>query len=205
MKQPSQTSTRRQEASRRNGSLSKGLTPKGKARSSRNATVHGCLATMITFGDGEAEVFNAILAEYTARFEPRDHDLVEEIVHAKWQMRQAWMYENSMLGLQMVQDAEAVDVNGASSANRTAAPSPPAANLQRYTRSLALQPERGMKLLLELRSHRLPPNPSNETNLVPFPNTSPPIHNYVLNVPAARILARDADTAPSPATLKMAA
>ncbi len=146
MKQPSQTSKRRQEASRRNGALSQGpVTPEGKARSSRNATVHGCLAKMITFDDGEAEVFNAILAEYTARFEPRDPSNTissRKSSTPSGKCAKAWMYENSMLGLQIVEDQEAVDrawnsigdqdrralaLSASLAANKTIA------NLQRYT------------------------------------------------------------------------
>ncbi len=181
---------------------------------------------MITFDDGEAEVFNAILAEYTARFEPRDHvehDLVEEIVHAKWQMRQAWMYENSMLGLQMVQDSEAVDREWrelgeqdrpALAFSATLAANKTIANLQRYTRSLALQVERAIKLLIELKSHRLPPAPDepaaetternepNPTSEHPAPSAPPAeprptaIYDYALAPAAPRIRALQTTAAP---------
>jgi hypothetical protein len=164
------TSPRRQEASRRNGALSKGpVTPEGKARSSRNAVTHGCLATLLTFDPGEAEIFNCILAEYSARFEPRDqveHDLVEEIVRAKWQMRQVWAYESSTLALQMIQDSCNVARDWKSLGEqdrRTLAftasikDNNTIPNLQRYNRSLALQAERAMKMLMELKGQRLPP------------------------------------------------
>ena len=218
------TSLRRQEASRRNGALSNGpITPEGKARSSRNAVTHGCLATLITFNAEEADLFNRIHAEYVARFEPRDqaeHDLVEEIVRAKWQIRQAWAYESATVGLQLVQDAERIDRIWKSlgeTDRRTLAltaslkDSNTIPNLQRYARSLALQAERDIKLLMALKIQPLPPaeepaqKPSqeplesaerNEPSPIsghpgPIPNSRAActIHAYAITPAAPRILA----------------
>lgn len=124
---------------------------------------------MITFTPEEAEVFSRIHAEYVIRFEPRDQvesDLVDEIVRAKWQMRQAWAYETSTIGMQMSQDAANVDRDWKSIGEQDRRALAYAAslkenniisNLQRYARSLALQAERATNLLLELKQHRLPP------------------------------------------------
>ncbi len=164
------TSKRRQDASRRNGALSKGpITPEGKARSSRNAITHGCLAIDITFNDDEAQLFERIRDGYIARFEPRDqveHDIVEEIVFAKWQMRQAWQYEKSLVTLKVVDDAELIDSTWdeiSKMCRRSLAYSATfndnkvVANLQRYARSLAFQVERSIKMLMELKALPLPP------------------------------------------------
>ncbi len=173
MKQTGKTSKRRQDASRRNGALSIGpVTPEGKARSSRNAITHGCLAIDITFNDDEAQLFERIRDGYVARFEPRDqveHDIVEEIVFAKWQMRQAWQYEKSLVTLKIVDDAELIDSTWdeiSKMCRRSLAYSATfnsgkvIGNLQRYARSLALQIERSIKLLMELKALPLPPAPT---------------------------------------------
>jgi hypothetical protein len=204
MDTPKVTSQRRQQASRRNGALSNGpVTPEGKARSSGNAVTHGCLATLLTFTPGDAELFNRIHAEYIARFEPRDqveHDFVEEIVRAKWQMRQAWTYESSTLGLQAAQDAEQVgrawkslgqhDCQAlALTASLKAGSTIP--NLQRYSRSLALQADRAMKMLMELKKQRLPPagQPGQEDTESEKRNEPSPISGHPDPLPESPVIA----------------
>ncbi len=169
------TSRRRQDDSRADGRHSQGpATPEGTARASRNAVQHGCVATLVTSDPDEAALFTQIHNEYIARFEPRDqveHDLVEEIMRAKWQMRQAWAYESAIIGLQVAQDTEKVDREWKSlgdhdrralayaSALNAGTTLP---NLQRYARSLSLQAEKAIKMLLELKQLRLPPADESE-------------------------------------------
>ena len=164
------TSRRRQEASRRNGALSHGpVTPEGKARSSRNAVTHGCLAQILTFTPEEREHFDRMHQCYIARFEPRDQvelDLVEEITWAKWQMRQAWIYETTAIQLRMEQDAREVDSEWKTLAHydrrvlailSSAADGNAIPNFQRYARTLALQADRSIKSLMELQKQPIPP------------------------------------------------
>ena len=185
------TSRRRQEASRRNGALSQGpVTSEGKARSSRNALKHGCLATLLTFTPEDAQIFAGIHTEYVARFEPRDqveYDLVEEIVRDKWQMRQSWIYERALQGLQAIQDAEKTDrawktlgehERQALALRSSLDQSTTIPNVQRYGRSLALQAERAMKLLMELKKQPLPPELRNEPSPIPE-------HTSFVSVPEA--------------------
>ncbi len=198
MKTDKSTSQRRQNASRANGSRSRGpVTPDGKARASRNAVQHGVLATLLTLDPQEAAIFNRIHAEYVARFEPRDqveHDLVEEVVRAKWQMRQAWAYESAIVGLQVAQDTEKVDREWKSLGDHDRRALAYAAalkdsstlpNLQRYARSLALQSEKGIRMLLELRKQRLPPafEPDPETSKSPQRNEPSPAFEHPESLP----------------------
>jgi hypothetical protein len=197
------TSRRRQEASRLNGALSHGpVTPEGKAISSRNAVTHGCLAALITLTPEQAEVFNGIHAEYIARFEPRDqveHDLVEEIAYAKWQIRLAWIYQCSLHGLQQAQEAAEVSRRwkslGVYDTQALALDSSlhkghTILNLQRYARSLRSQSERNVKLLQEMKKQLLPPQDETGPELLepegrnePSPISAQPaarsIHAYV--------------------------
>ena len=170
MNTPKTTSRRRQEASRRNGALSRGpVTPEGKARSSRNAVTHGCCATLLTFTPEDASKYEASRATYVAHFQPRDQverDLVEQIVHSNWQMQQCWIKETTLEKVQAIDDAESVDAKwndvephfrqalGFDSAVRKSNAIP---NLQRYQRGLALQADRAVKLLQQLQKLPLPP------------------------------------------------
>src|SRR5512138_1943302 len=96
-------SQRRLEACRNNGAKSKGpVTPEGKARSSQNARKHGVLAKVFLLSGDDAEKLGRVHDQYILRYDPRDQvefDLVEEIVHAKWQIRQCWLHEARALSL----------------------------------------------------------------------------------------------------------
>ncbi len=167
-KQP--PSEARQAASRANGAKSKGpVTPEGKQRSSQNAVTHGLLARSLTLSDGDAQLFDSLHSNYIRRFTPRDqpeHDLIEEAVYAKWQMRQAWMMHARTLKIQILADFPEVNLEwdpipmldrqtlalAKSLKESTVLP-----NLERYARQLAAQSDRAIKLFMQLRDQRLPP------------------------------------------------
>jgi hypothetical protein len=164
------SSQRRQDASRANGAKSKGpITPEGKQVSSRNATTHGFLATLVTLTPEEETAFNEIHDLYIARFEPRDqveHDLLEQAVVANFRIRQIWVQETALIGLQMALDKDKVDMEwrNPTEYDRRALAFLESINdsnalslLHRYSRSHALQSERAIKMLLELKKLRLPP------------------------------------------------
>ncbi len=160
----------RQAASRANGAKSKGpVTPEGKQRSSQNAVTHGILARSLTLSDGDAQLFQSLHSNYVRRFTPRDqpeHDLIEEAVYAKWQMRQAWMMHARTLKIQILADFPEVNLEwdpipmldrqtlalAKSLKESTVLP-----NLERYARQLAAQSDRAIKLFMQLRDQRLPP------------------------------------------------
>ena len=167
-KKPS--SPRRIASSRANGAKSHGpVTPEGKAASSQNARTHGLLARIVTLTPEDEEIYNQIYEQYALRFEPRDqveHDLLEEAVYYKFQMRHAWIQQTAALGLQIALDKDAVNSEWQCPSDHdrrvlALANSIKDGNtiplLQRYARSLATQSERAIKLLLELRKQRLPP------------------------------------------------
>ena len=160
----------RQAASRANGAKSRGpVTPEGKARSSKNAVTHGILARSLTLSDGDAELFQTLQLSDMQRFTPRDqpeHDLIEEAVYAKWQMRQAWMMHARTLKMQIIADMEETNAewDGIPLLDRQALAlakslkdSNVLPNLERYARQLAAQSDRAIKLFMQLRAQTLPP------------------------------------------------
>jgi hypothetical protein len=119
--------------------------------------------------DGDAKLFESLHHNYIQRFDPRDqpeHDLIEEAVYAKWQMRQAWMMHARTLKIQILADFPDVSAEwnpipmldrhtlafAKSLKESTALPT-----LERYARQLAAQAERSIKLFMQLRAQRLPP------------------------------------------------
>jgi hypothetical protein len=96
------SSIRQQESARLNGAKSKGpTTPEGKLRSSQNAIKHGLLAKTIVLRHEDRDLFNQILGDFVAEFQPestREWCLVEELVAAKWRLRRLWGIESRLLG-----------------------------------------------------------------------------------------------------------
>src|SRR5687767_12832283 len=80
------SSRRRILASRANGAKSLGpKTTEGKCRASQNALRHGMAAETLVLTNESRSRFEALLAAYIERFQPRDEveaDLIEEIVAA---------------------------------------------------------------------------------------------------------------------------
>ena len=164
------SSKRRIESSQRNGAKSHGpVTPEGKEKVRHNAVKHGYLAALVTLNPEEEEIFREVHQAYILRFEPRDqveNDLVEQIVWANWKMRKIWMNETSVIGLQVAFDRDKVNMEWLTPnpqdrealATVECLKESKALDLfQRYSRSLASQAERAVKLLLELKKLRLPP------------------------------------------------
>ena len=121
------------------------------------------------WADGDAKLFQSLHSNYIQRFDPRDqpeHDLIEEAVYAKWQMRQAWMMHARTLKIQIIADFPNVNAEwdaipmldrqtlalAKSLKESTVLP-----NLERYARQLASQADRAIKLFMQLRDQRLPP------------------------------------------------
>lgn len=100
-------STRRSEASRRNGAKSRGpKTPAGLAKSSRNSLAHGftCRSTLILQCENPRE-FEQLIAEYRATYNPEtlaEVDLVEQMVAARWRLRRLWTIETALLDAEIV-------------------------------------------------------------------------------------------------------
>jgi len=95
----------RSEASRENGSKSKGpVTPEGKARSSRNAIKHGLNSSQVVLEHEDRAAFEAMRQSYLERHRPADQheaDLIETMVSARWRLNrivtaEAQLFEKEM-------------------------------------------------------------------------------------------------------------
>ncbi len=101
-----------QEAARRNGAKSRGpVTPEGKAKSSRNAIVHGCASEILLRGESEPG-FCALLDSYQNEYNPQgqtEHDLVEEMAYARWAMRRTWSLQAAVIDVTLDIQREEID------------------------------------------------------------------------------------------------
>ena len=99
------SSLRKVLSSRANGAKSRGpVTPEGKRISAMNAVRHGLLAETVLLSNESREDFEALLAAYKEKFQPRDEveaDLVEEMVVAKWRQRRLWSIEAAAIDFRM--------------------------------------------------------------------------------------------------------
>jgi hypothetical protein len=176
------TSLRRQESSRANGAKSRGpVTPEGKARSSRNAYKHGCLAKITTITIEEEDNLLDLQAQYESSFAPRnqpEYDVVTQIAWATFRLQHACAEEASLIGLQMDLDKEEVDEawdDLADDSRRALAivaclkESNALSLVQRYIRSLSTQIERSIKLLLLMQKQPLPAPPEADVRNEPIP------------------------------------
>jgi hypothetical protein len=91
------SSSRRINASRANGALSRGpITPQGKTRSSLNALDHGLTAQTVVLQCESQESFQTTLDNFLVRFQPVDTvelSLVHEMVAAAWRLQRVWDIE----------------------------------------------------------------------------------------------------------------
>ena len=104
-----------QEASRRNGALSAGpKTPEDKAISSRNAEKHGMNGHSVVLRTESREDFDNLVADYTAEFQPRtrrEHDLIHDLVTARWRLHRIITLETAALDLEIEQQRPQVDAD----------------------------------------------------------------------------------------------
>lgn len=164
------SSERQKNASRQNGAKSHGpVTPEGKAKCSLNALKHGLLSTISSLSCEEEVHFREIEQSYIARFQPRDaveQGLVEQIAWAHYRMRLCWIDDLTILSLQVAADRDDVNKEWDTPNNHdhralatiaSLKDSNALALVQRYSRSLAMQSERAIKLLLQLQKLPLQP------------------------------------------------
>jgi hypothetical protein len=89
------------ESARRNGRLSRGpVTAAGKRRSSQNALKHGIHSSAVVLNSEQGELYDQMLAGYIAEYRPanpREHDLVEAIVDARWRLNRILTIEAAAL------------------------------------------------------------------------------------------------------------
>jgi hypothetical protein len=96
-----QLSDKRLAANRTNAKKSKGpVTPHGKCISSRNATRHGVLASVLLIEGESRERFNALLNGIYAEYQPvtpTEISLVNKIAASQWRQQRAWAIETASL------------------------------------------------------------------------------------------------------------
>ncbi len=101
---------RQQEASRANGSKSRGpITPEGKLASSRNAITHGMLSAANVLKGESTDRFLSLLAGLCEEFQPQtpfEESLVENMAVARWRQLRIWGLEKASLDCEMHRQAE---------------------------------------------------------------------------------------------------
>ena len=175
----------RAEASRFNGSKSKGpITPEGKARSSQNSRTHGLTGKTAVLSNEDKLVFDAHLASYRQVFQPANQveaDLVYELSMIRWRQRRLWCTETALLDHAMDRMAPAIaqDYQHIDELTRTALAFDDLANhglslelIRRYDSSFRRLFDRAFANLLQLR----PPSPANLRNEPETPAASPQEH-----------------------------
>ena len=155
------------DAARINGAQSHGpITPEGKAKSAANSLRHGLTAKAIVLPSESQEAYDALLAAYTARFQPADQvelDLVESMAVSRWRLRRIANIETNLLAeeiaVRATRDESKDDDQLLASAFRSEAAT--LATLTRYENSLNRAFDRALKQLQLLQRARLPmPVPS---------------------------------------------
>jgi hypothetical protein len=100
---------KQQQASRRNGSQSRGpVTELGKQTSSRNATTHGLTARTLVLSNESQQAFDDLKQSYVSSFHPAsdaEKDLVVQMVAARWRLRRYWGSETALLDKEMQKQA----------------------------------------------------------------------------------------------------
>ena len=96
---------RRAQTSPENGARSKGpKTESGKKKSSANSLKHGLYSREIVLATEKQSEYDALLREFLESFAPstiEEHELVIDIVHARWRMRRAERHEKALMNLEM--------------------------------------------------------------------------------------------------------
>jgi len=163
------------EASRRNGSLSKGpVSVEGKARSSRNNTKHGMSGSTIVL-EGECEnKWETLLESCIHLFQPEtdlEYELVEEIAAARWRIRRSRAVETAMINMQIEKQRKTLDQQYVSvdhAVRHASAMQQLGPNLHlmdRYDIRVRRNYDRAVKNFYELRARRRNPG---ENTFLPF-------------------------------------
>jgi hypothetical protein len=103
------------DSARANGAKSYGpKTEAGRKISSQNAVTHGLYAKGVVLTIESREQHQEMLDAYLQQFQPEgpiEHDLVEEMVAAKWRQRRLWAIESDLLEDQMLLQKAQLDAD----------------------------------------------------------------------------------------------
>ena len=197
-----------QEASRQNGSKSRGpITDIGQQRSRMNALKHGlCADSVLLPGEDETEC-QELIEQYEQHYRPvtsLELARVREMALCDWRLRRTTEIECGLLGLALLDAQEACDEyydnldmgeTQAHAFRRNVAPQPALTLLLRYQAQLQRTQERARKALKQLQAERqqqereqaaLPNEPKPVTPIrpsPPVPPALPPAPTHVPNEP----------------------
>jgi hypothetical protein len=181
---PDMSTERQKQASRANGSKSRGATsPEGKRASSRNAITHGMLSTTIVLKGESTDRFLGLLAALFEEFQPQtpfEESLIENMAVVRWRQMRVWGMEKAAMEHEMRRQAEmsnstALDrseqaATRAAIAFRTLSDDSRSLELiNRYESRYDHQYLRAHRRFLEVRDRRTPPAPQ------PIPVSPPPV------------------------------
>src|SRR5437764_12129110 len=103
----------KRKTARANGAKSNGpKTPEGLQKSAQNTLKHGLTAKTLVLSNESQSKFDQLLESYIKKFKPRDaveHDLVTEMVAARWRLQRIWLIQTAALDHQM--EAMEADLN----------------------------------------------------------------------------------------------
>jgi hypothetical protein len=180
------SSVRRILSSRANGARSAGpVTPRGKSRSSQNATSHGLLARHLLMRDESPQCFETVLNDHLTRLQPVDgleFGMVEEMVASHWRLRRAWAIETRLL------ENEAARTSGdpldrIANAFESLAAKPALGLMHRYQTRLHLNYQRALHNMLLLRAVAAVSNAVPSAVLDAVPNEPSPISGHLPPAP----------------------
>ena len=101
---------RQQQASRTNGSKSRGpVTPEGKLASSRNAITHGMLSGTVVLKGESTDRFLGLLTALLEEFQPQtpfEESLIESMAVARWRQMRIWGMEKAAMEHEMRRQGE---------------------------------------------------------------------------------------------------
>jgi hypothetical protein len=166
------SSQRRIEASRANGTKSRGpVTPEGKAVSLRNRTRHGLLARSVVLEGENRVLFYRLFNDLHEEFGPAtavENALVETLAVASWRQMRIWGIEKAGLDYQISKQDEPVDPpTKAALAFQTLSDGSRSLELiNRYETRYDRQFNRALARLISLRAPRLG-DENFHSNLVP--------------------------------------
>jgi hypothetical protein len=99
------SSRQKRKIARVNGAKAAGTkSPEGLQRSSLNALRHGLTGKTLVLSNESQAKFDELLEGYINKFKPQDpveHDLVTEMVAARWRLQRIWLIQTAALDFQM--------------------------------------------------------------------------------------------------------
>jgi predicted nucleic acid-binding protein len=177
------------DSARANGAKSHGpKTDAGRKISSQNAVTHGLYANAVVLPSESHEQYQETLDAYLQQFQPEgpiEHDLIEEMVAAKWRQRRLWAIEADLLEVEMLEQKAEVDakytgydaITPLSFAYAALAKSTSLPFLTRNESRLERAYNRALKMLLDLQRLRQPTNQNVQKRTQPNHHEHTPASN----------------------------